>query len=164
MSSIGDSERARTSTGTTWESEASPGAPEDRFERAHRSAEAALRKLVPMSRSQKERITALRQWMLEGRAQSASFPAQAPGVGTNATTFAARVAAMSDGQLELWHDLGVAVFVVAKISLPGRLVEGDVAAPNAEIGQHERAASSAEDTQAAAKQIVVQLAARADYR
>jgi len=28
-----------------------------------------------------------------------SFPAQAPGVGTNATTFAARVAAMSDGQL-----------------------------------------------------------------
>ncbi|OIP87566.1 MAG: ABC transporter substrate-binding protein [Rhodobacterales bacterium CG2_30_65_12] len=30
-----------------------------------------------------------------------SFPAQAPGVGTNATTFAARVAAMSDGQLTL---------------------------------------------------------------
>ena len=26
-----------------------------------------------------------------------SFPAQAPGVGTNATTFAARVAEMSDG-------------------------------------------------------------------
>ena len=30
-----------------------------------------------------------------------SFPAQAPGVGTNATTFAARVAAMSDGQLTI---------------------------------------------------------------
>ena len=30
-----------------------------------------------------------------------SFPAQAPGVGTNPTTFAARVAAMSDGQLSL---------------------------------------------------------------
>lgn len=30
-----------------------------------------------------------------------SFPAKAPGVGTNATSFAARVAAMSDGQLTL---------------------------------------------------------------
>ncbi|GAA0782210.1 hypothetical protein GCM10009077_29900 [Roseibium denhamense] len=30
-----------------------------------------------------------------------SFPAKAPGVGTNVTTFAERVAAMSDGQLTL---------------------------------------------------------------
>jgi AAA+ superfamily predicted ATPase len=34
---------------------------------------AALRRLVPMSRSQKEQIAALRRWLQEGRAQSASF-------------------------------------------------------------------------------------------
>lgn len=33
----------------------------------------ALKKLIPMSRSQREIIGELRQWMLEGRAQSASF-------------------------------------------------------------------------------------------
>lgn len=32
----------------------------------------ALRRLVPMSRSQRERIAALRRWVVEGRAQSAS--------------------------------------------------------------------------------------------
>jgi len=33
----------------------------------------ALSKQVPMSRSQREAIAALRQWLSEGRAQSASF-------------------------------------------------------------------------------------------
>ncbi|MCB1350848.1 MAG: ABC transporter substrate-binding protein, partial [Maritimibacter sp.] len=43
---------------------------------------------------------ALAQGVLEWKMPT-SFPAQAPGVGTNATTFAARVAAMSDGQLTI---------------------------------------------------------------
>ena len=34
--------------------------------------EPAFRKLVPMSHSQRERIDALRRWVIEGRAQSAS--------------------------------------------------------------------------------------------
>jgi SpoVK/Ycf46/Vps4 family AAA+-type ATPase len=33
----------------------------------------ALAKLIPLSKSQKEIINALREWMIEGRAQSASF-------------------------------------------------------------------------------------------
>jgi ATP-dependent 26S proteasome regulatory subunit len=35
---------------------------------------AALKKMVPLSRSQRETVEALREWLAEGRAQSASFP------------------------------------------------------------------------------------------
>jgi SpoVK/Ycf46/Vps4 family AAA+-type ATPase len=48
-----------------------PSAPAREFTTS--DIEEALHKLVPMSRSQRERIRALRQWLLEGRAQSASF-------------------------------------------------------------------------------------------
>lgn len=56
-----------------------------------------------------------------------SFPAQAPGVGTNATTFAARVAAMSDGQLTL------KVFSAGEL-VPPFGVEDAVSQGTAEIG------------------------------
>lgn len=56
-----------------------------------------------------------------------SFPAQAPGVGTNATTFAARVAAMSDGQLTL------KVFSAGEL-VPAFGVEDAVEQGTAEIG------------------------------
>ncbi|MFH2205137.1 MAG: AAA family ATPase [Elusimicrobiota bacterium] len=38
---------------------------------------AALKRLVPLSVSQRERVAYLRNWLMEGRAQSASFPAAA---------------------------------------------------------------------------------------
>ncbi|TYB82167.1 TRAP transporter substrate-binding protein [Maritimibacter fusiformis] len=56
-----------------------------------------------------------------------SFPAQAPGVGTNATTFAARVAAMTDGQLTL------KVFSAGEL-VPPFGVEDAVEQGTAEIG------------------------------
>lgn len=56
-----------------------------------------------------------------------SFPAQAPGVGTNATTFAARVAAMSDGQLTF------KVFSAGEL-VPAFGVEDAVEQGTAEIG------------------------------
>ena len=40
--------------------------------------EAALDRLIPLSRSQRENVDMLRRWLAEGRAQSASFEEPAP--------------------------------------------------------------------------------------